>query len=274
MTIDYQNQVDKVGKELVARAKEMHKQVDNILSTSQKTLQQMKASSLAKLQRQEKYLEDKLLQMKKDVERYENQLRDADPNALLGFQQDPGQNKEKTKPPALETQSPAVFTKGQIDTNAMQDMFGQLSTWTVPQKDGELAKTPPASSHSNPQPTISTDRGKIAASSGTKKSLTPNPSVQSKFDVKYYYPSIVCVERSQAWVQTGGRMLQLVDRDGSVRDTINTDFSIYGMAVTSHGDLLLSDYTKQLYQVSIQREDQNPFQHQLEALGPMLPTQW
>ena len=136
MTTGYQSNIDSIDKELVARAKEMHKQVDNILETSQKTLQQIKEAGLAKLQQQEKYLEDKLRQMKEDVERYENQLRDADPNALLQFQQGQGQSTNKTRPPALEMSSPPVFTKGQIDTDAMKNMFGQLST----QKGEELSK--------------------------------------------------------------------------------------------------------------------------------------
>ena len=255
MTAEYQSDIDKVDKELVARAKEMHKQVDDILETSQKTLQQMKASGLAKLQQQEKYLEDKLHQMKENVERYENQLRDADPNAVLQFQQD--QSKDKTKPPVLEMQSPPVFTKGQIDTDAMEKMFGELSAG----KEGELAKKNPADP--SPQPAIFSNIGKTkdqtsgvySVGSGTKKFLTPYPSVQSKFDVGYHTLRIACVEGGQAWVQTGGNTLQLVDRDGSVRETINTDFYIYGMAVTSDGDLLLSDYyNKCIKSVSIDKK--------------------
>ena len=245
ITTEFQSEVDEVGKELVARAKELHKQVDNILLASQKTLQQMKASGLAKLQQQEKYLEDKLRQMKADVERYENQLRDADPNAVLQFQKGQGQSKEKTKPPTLETQSPPVFTKGQIDTDAMENMFGQLSTGTVP---GELAKKP---SPPSPQPANSSksDTGKTEVptsgshSAGSEmRSLIPNPSVQFQFDVDYYIPRIACVEDGLAWVQTGWRTLQLMGREGSVRNTINTDFDICGIAVTPDGELLLTDH--------------------------------
>ena len=56
MKTKYQSDIDGIGKELIARAKVMHKQVDNILVTSQKTLQQIKRFGLAKLQQQENYL--------------------------------------------------------------------------------------------------------------------------------------------------------------------------------------------------------------------------
>ena len=248
MTTEYQSNIDKVGMDLVARAKEMHKQVENILETSQKTLQQMTTSGLAKLQQQEKYLEDKLRQMKEDVERYENQLRDADPNAVLRFEEDPGQSKEKTKPPVLDTQSPPVFVKGQIDTNAIESMFGQFSIGKIPQKSTEVDNKPPASSEPSTQPEISSDIGKttvrpsVAHSAGNgTRSLIPNPSVQHQFDVHHWLPHTACVERDLAWVQNGWKILQMEDRDGTIRKTINTDFFIYGMAVTSDGDILLTD---------------------------------
>ena len=252
MNAEYQSDVDKIGKELVARAKEVHKQVDDILSTSQKTLQRMKVSGLAKLQQQEKYLEDKLSQMKEDVERYESQLRDADPNAVLQFQQGQGQSKDKTKPPALEMQSPPVFTKGPIEAEAVENMFGELSTQVISQMCVELPMKH-ISSHSNPQPAISSDFGETTATSSGDTSagictrslplyVILNPSVQHQFDVDYDTPLIACVEQGQAWLKTRYTMLELVDRDRSVRDTINTDFAIYGIAVTPDGDLLISDY--------------------------------
>ena len=233
MTAEYQNNIDGIGKELVARAKEMHNQVDNILSTSQKILQQIKASGLAKLQQQEKYLEDKLHQMKEDVEKYENQLRDPNSNVLLQFKQYPDQSKDKTKPPALEAELP-LFTKGLIDTDAMHNMFGKLSTGTVPHP-------------SNPKPPISDTRktkmppsGGASSSSGTR-TLIPNPSIQHEFKVGFDIPYIACVEGGQAWVKTGERKLQLMDWNGSVRDTINADSYISNIAVTSDDNLLLAD---------------------------------
>ena len=260
MTAKYQNNVDDIGKELIARAKEMHKQVDIILESSQKTLQKIKESGLAKLQQQEKFLEDKLCQMKEAVEKYENQLRDADPYAVLQFKPHPGQSKDTTKPPALETQSPPVFSKGQIDINAVEKMFGQLSVQSIP--GAEIAKKPSAG-QSSPQLARSSQSseaevspsGAHSADSGTKRSLIPNPSVQYEFDVSHYDPQIACVESGQTWVRTKIKKLQLVDREGSVRDTINIDFDINGMAVTFEGELLLSDVSKKcIKSVSKQKE--------------------
>ena len=94
ITAVYQNSIDEIGDELVAWASEMHKQVDNILSTSQNTLQQIKLSSMAKLQQQEKCLADRLQQLKADMRRYENTLYDAEPNELLQFKQDSSQSQD------------------------------------------------------------------------------------------------------------------------------------------------------------------------------------
>ena len=264
ITAKFENDIDVINKELVARAKAMHKQVDDILATSQKILQQLKASNLPKLQQQEKYLEDKLRQMKEDVERYENQLRDADPNALLRFKQDSVQSKGMSKPPGLETASPPVFTMGQIDTNALQNMFGQLSTEVIPQKTGDLAKKPPTGPP-NPQPTASSDEGKnTVTSSGVHsvgRSLIPNPSIQHQFDVGYPYPLIACVEGGLAWVKTGltsiprGTTLQLVDKRGSISDKITVDHIINYMAVAADGNLLLADsHNKCIKSVSKQKK--------------------
>ena len=72
-------------------------------------------------------------------------------------------------------------------------------------------------------------------------SLIPNPSVQSQFDVKNDYPCIACVEGGLAWVKTERKKLQLMDREGSVKDTIETNLGFSDMTVTSDGDLLLTD---------------------------------
>ena len=111
----------------------MHKQVDAILAKSQQTLNQMKTAGLTKLQDQEKYLRDRLQQLKRDVQRYEDQLQHGDPNALIQFEPDAGQSKVETKPPSLEIASVPVFTEGQNDSNVIEKMFGRLSIKAAPQ---------------------------------------------------------------------------------------------------------------------------------------------
>ena len=249
ITTDFLGSIDELEKELVSRAKEMHREVEAILSQSQNTLQQMKTAGLAKLRRQEKNLEDQLHQLKGDVEQYENQLRDADPNTLIQFKQSTGLRTEKKKPPALETLSAPVLTKGQNDSKAMQNIFGELSTGAILQKSREFDEKYP-SCHSGSKSDRASDSDKTLVPSSH---LIPNPSVQFKFEVQNGCPHIACLDKGLAWVHTfiaplpSKRMnkrtkLQLVNRDGSVKDTISTDFSIKDMAVTSDGDLLLTDY--------------------------------
>ena len=85
ITTDYLDNTDNLDNELVARAKEMHKQVDNILLESQQALQQMRISGLAKLRDQERYLGDRLQQVKEDTSKCEDPHKDGDPNVLLHF---------------------------------------------------------------------------------------------------------------------------------------------------------------------------------------------
>ena len=120
ITAKYIDDIEKIEKDLEAHAKEMHKQVDIILSKSQESLQQMKMADLDKLQEQEKYLSDRL---KKEVQRFEDQIRDTDPYVLLQFKK----GTQQIKPPSLKTVSGPVFTPGQIDTEFLEQMFGQLS---------------------------------------------------------------------------------------------------------------------------------------------------
>ena len=154
ISADHLQKVGNIDQELVRRAKELHKEVDVILSQARQTLQEMTKPGIDHLKEQEKYLADRVEKLKADVQQYEDKLTHADLNALLQFKPDSIQPKDK--PPSLYTASAPVFTKSQNDIESMQKMFGELSI--------------------------------------TLKSLIPNPSVQSEFDVKNHYPRIACVE--------------------------------------------------------------------------------
>ena len=256
ITAGYLADIEKVDKDLVARAKQMHKQVEEILSKSQSTLQQMKVVGLTKLQDQEKYLADRLEQLKEDVRKYEDKLQDADANVLLQFEESTTQSVDKPKP--LETESIPIFTQGQDDTKSLECMFGTIaSNHAGEDKTQESvrssalhvlrAEAPNAKDlHSK------TTTAHLPQSSGNSaRSLIPNPTVQSRFDVDTGSPHIACTEQGLAWVRTykdfsmfsSDGIIQLVNRKGSVKDTIYTDFIINDMAVTSDGELLLADYT-------------------------------
>ena len=233
-TADYLCDIDEVSKELVARAKSMHEQVEAILAESQQTLQKIKESGLEKLKSQEEYLDKKLRQLKVDVARYEDQLTHGDPNALIQFKQ------SDQSTPSLETATPPVFQKGQNDIKAVQTMFGQLSALEVSQKSGGAIKTS-SEGHLSPQPTVNSDitTSIVSSSSDTKPSLIQNPSVQSQFDVDTEEPCIACVDHGLAWVQNEEK-LQLMDREGLVKETINSVSEAADMAMTSDGELLLA----------------------------------
>ena len=243
ITTDFLANIDDIDKELVARAEDMRKQVEVILSQSQKTLKQMKNSGLAKLLKQEKHLVDKIEKMKADVARCENQLLDADPNVLLQFEQGTIQTKET--PPPLETTFLPTFTRGENDINVLEKFFGSLSTESVSVLE-KSSKSPLST-----VPTSSSDPGKTpvllkqsdSSSSATQRSLIPTPSVLSQFDVNINDPRLACLEGGLAWVETEEKKIQLMDRKEAVKDKINIDFDFCDMIVTSDGALLLPDYT-------------------------------
>ena len=255
VTANFIDNIGKIEKDLVTRAQEMHREVDAILLSSQKILQQMKESGLGNLKDQEKYLENRLKQLQDAVQRYEDQLCDANPHALLQFEPGTGQRKDETKYPDLKTTPVPVFTKGENNTNAMNNMFGQLSSQVIQQKSGESKEK----SNSDPAATAASGQRKEPSSqpSATQRSLVliPTPSIQSNFSVDQIFPFIACVNQGQAWVYTKGKTLQLVDRDRTVSNTINTDFPISAMTVTADGELLLSDYSNsRIRSVSRKRE--------------------
>ena len=134
--------------------------------------------------------------------------------------------------------------KGQNDAESMQKIFGQLFN-----KGCNTSKKPSSSGLTGP--TDTSDSGKNVTLTGqsgsssraTQKSPIPSPSVQSQFDVTYYYPCIACLDGGLAWVRTEGKTLQLVDREGSVKDSINIDFSFNDITLTPDGDILMSHFS-------------------------------
>ena len=90
---------------------------------------------------------------------------------------------------------------------------------------------------------MATSKDSGCSTSGViQRCLIPRPPVLTSFDVCFAYPCIACVYQGLAWVLTGYRTLQLVDREGHVKDTVNVDFAIYDMTVTPDGDVLLCDH--------------------------------
>ena len=201
MTSDYLGQVDSIEKKLEERAKEFHTRVEEIKENYKKQLNELKISNLSILQKQEKMVSEGLEKVKQEIKECEDRLRSIDMESLLEHK---GAKSDKKDPlPIISCIIPPVLTTCHTDTEALTEMFGQL---TIP---------PPQ--------------------------LIPKPSVQSEFRTEIGYPSVTCVGSGEAWVQTEKRTIQLVDRHGTVKDTIHTDFDFSDMVLSPKGDILLTD---------------------------------
>ena len=243
-TAGYLEVIEKTEKDLVTRAKQMHKQVDVILTKNQQSLQQMKATGLAKLQEQEKYLADRLQKLREELT-YENQIREADPNVLLQFREDTKQ-KGAIKPPSLFTPG-LVFNPGQNDAKLLEEIFGQVSEQDVRQTSADFYTKPFRGKPSIDS--VSTERMRKASleqsSNVESKTLLHRPSVQFKFPINSFYPLISCIDRGLAWVSFDRKELQLLDKEGSVKDKIKTRYKCYisDIEITSNGEIILADRT-------------------------------
>ena len=201
MTSDFSGQVDEIEKELEERAKEFHSKVEEIKETYKKQLNELRILNLAILQEQEKMVSDGLEKVKQEIKECEDRLRSSDMESLLEHKG--AKSDKKDTLPTISCVTPPVFTPSKIDTKALTEMFGQL--------------------------TISPTH------------LIPKPSVQSQFKTKVRRPSVICVGSGEAWVQTDKLTIQLVDRHGTVKDTIHTDFDFDYMVLSPQGDILLTD---------------------------------
>ena len=261
ITSEFQDNIDKIAKKLVARAAEMHKEVDAILFQSQRTLKEVKTLGLSKLQKQEKYVTDRLQQYKSDVNKYENQLKDTDQSALLQFKE--GSMQSKAKLPSFEIST--VFIKGENDTSAMQKIFGELSAEGIRVSKGSALNTTKVinkskekdQSTSNEETSDSSKTESIqtnSASSNAQKSLIPEPTVESEFLVDNHNAHIAIVQHDLAWIQTGFRSVQMMNSDGSVRDEIRNNSNITDITLSLDGDLLFTDASSNIKLVSKQKE--------------------
>ena len=98
--------------------------------------------------------------------------------------------------------------------------------------------------------------------------LIPKPSVQSKFRAGTDSPSVKCVGSGQAWVGIDRKMIQLMDRNGAVQDSINIDFDFVDIALTPKGDILLWDLDNKclkVIHVSADKKDQTLFKLKKES---------
>ena len=268
MTYDFLGQVDGMEKELEERAKEFQRRVEEIKEIYKKQLNDMKLSNLAILKEQEKMVSEGLEKVKQEIKECEDRLRSSDMESLLEHKG--AKDKKKDPLPKLSCVAPPVLTPSQIDTKALTEMFGQLTVQKATNEDEghtsqpstdtshdtekpSMTKKPTASKTKQPEATghvmspraspIGTQTHGAAAAITPPTQLIPKPSVQSKFHTETHGPSVICLGSGEAWVQTGRRTIQLVDRHVTVKDTIHIDFGFSDMVLSPQGDILLTDRT-------------------------------
>ena len=265
MTGYFLDQVNGVGKELDARAKEFHAKVDEIFNATKKQLDDMKKTSLAVLHQQEKMASDGLEKVKQEINECEEKLRNGSMESLLQYEE---KQKKKVTLPKLSPVMAPTFTPSQIDSQSLVEMFGKLkdqqaqgtkartgaTTQDTPKSTYKgnaalLHSTTKQSGGSESIPEKSSSPGdqqiskEVTVPTSPQRKLIPKPSVQSSFKTGYEYCNqpIACVGSGQAWVKTGGRRLQLMDQHGAVKDTIDMEFYFQDVVLSPQGQLLLSD---------------------------------
>ena len=257
ITVGFVAGIDEVDEELITRAAEMHNQIAIILSRGQHRLREIQVDGLAKLKAQEKTISDKLQQLREDVERYEYQLQNGDPNALLQFIENTRQSSEKTKPPSLNTAAVPIFTPGLNDSKSLEQMFGQLNSNNGKAHGVENDQlTSEDSTSLDSVATIIKSPQTSSCHDISNRHLITQPTVLLEFYVHTNVPYIACTEEDQAWVMTRHKTLQLLDRYGSAKDTIRTDFGFSHIALTLDGEILLADnYNSCIKVVSKQKKN-------------------
>ena len=257
-TTDFLEQVNGIEKELENMAKRYHKKVDEILENNKRQLKDLTTSSFSALHEQEKRVSDGLMKVKQEIKECEDRLRSNDMENLLKH--------ERTKPekkilPQISSEVPPapIFIPGQVDRKLLTEMFGKLS---VPITEGDKNHSQLSTvSVKKPillevaQPEAAGPSKPIQASSGdTRRSGSDNtvpdtrllqlmsePSVQSELDAGDGDMLIACAGSDQAWVQVGNALLYLMDRHCSVKELVQAHFYFNDIALSSQGDLLLSN---------------------------------
>ena len=253
ITTDYLDEIDETEKDLLARAKEIHQEVDSILYKIQQSIREKRANGLARLQQQEKDIADRLMQLKDEVQTYEDQIRDADPNVLLQFRQGVKQNRNTMPSSPVEFLGRIVFAPGRTNLTKLEEMFGfeafqfkhieqtKSDFYSDSSDENETASMP------NSDQTIVKASDKYSRRDITNKSLISNPSVLRTVSVDECSAvmHIACIDKGLAWLWTGNEIdntIQLMDREGTVKHTIETECDCKDFAVSSDGDILLADF--------------------------------
>ena len=207
VTSDFLDQVNGIEKEIDRRAKEFPKR--EAFEKYKKQLNKMKTLNLDILHKQERSVKDGLEKVKQEIKEYENRLRSSNTEILLEHKDAKRDTKETL--PTISGVILPILAESYIDIKSLTEMLDKLTVDKATQ-----GFSPPSI-------------------------LISKPSVQSKFVTETSCPSMTCSTSGQAWVVRDLKKLQLVDKHGSAKDTIHTDFDFNHMALSTRGDILLTD---------------------------------
>ena len=255
MTARFLQGIEEVDKDMGTRAAVFHKNVDEVLGKNKEQLREIKSAILPILKEQEKTVADGLQKVKKEAKIFEDQLRDGDLESILQY--DESQDSQPEIPPKLSYLSPPVLTSGQIDTQLLAEMYGNVT----------LYPPPPVADAKNRIRTESLSVN-IGFPLDVERSMMVLPSIKSKFQVRYEAPTIVCAGSDQAWLKADERVLYLFDSQGNLKDSIHTDFNFRGVCASNNGDILLSDCSnKCIRSVSSDKKVKTLFKTRWEPWG-------
>ena len=250
VTAIYLCNMDKIGKQIAARATELHKEIDReglsnnrtdieqrtyirlqhehidaTISSLHKELQKISEIDLDKLMNSERVIKE----MSDDFRIIEYQLRNSDPNIPLLFRED---TLIKTVLSPIESiPLPFLFIVSKDIAKILTGRFWIL----FDQQIRHLIK--PSSSVKSPY-----QRTKSRKWTSNAFNVLSDPSLDSAFVVKQPIPLLICTGSRKAWVRGNEKSVYLVDKAGAVENALQIDYSFHDMTMTPQGNILITAY--------------------------------
>ena len=233
LTKSYNEDIEKVEKEMEERANVVRNQVEVAIQNNKKELNEIQTENLDALHAQEKEVSDGIDTINGDIKSLEDKLA---PSNLANLLQHTGDARGKNGPPLLRPAQPSLVSDPKVNIQTLQELLGKITLTkevhlqadqSVNSSTGKFAlpkfsctglagnvRLPfqlPSINVQNPglPKPIHTVRPRVG------KTLLPVPSIIAQFDVDIFYPIVACCQDGTAWVKTDDSCLQLVDRKGA-----------------------------------------------------------
>ena len=263
-TTDFLDRVSGTEKDLKEREIDFQKEVNKMFENIRMQLKELKTSHLAFLRKREKMASDGFEKVKLEIKECEDRLRNNDIESLLEHKGD-RENKQDILP-AICYANPPVFSPSLTDTKSLARMFGKITKQVV--QAGKSESIQASSTEILYQKSVSNDENPTLS----QGQLIPEPSVESEFNAGNFYPSLASAGPGRAWVKAGDTELQLMKGRGTVKDTIETDFSFDDLVISPHGDIFLSNMdTNSIMSISFVKVVKTLFKTQMGWLKTSKP---